>query len=97
MAFTLTLLGTDTQFSPNKVDNAYDKAETLSYISTLINDTSTMPTDEVTRFRNKDVAVIDGPTTLGTEVGDRIARGVAAVLEAISRGETDISVIAHSR
>ncbi|RUR10692.1 hypothetical protein [Legionella sp. km772] len=97
MAFTLTLLGTDTQFSPDKVDGAYDKAETLSYISTLINNTSTMPIDEVTRFRNEDVAVIDGPTTLGTEVGDRIARGVAAVLEAISRGETDISVIAHSR
>ncbi len=97
MAFTLTLLGTDTQFSPDRVDNAYDRAETLSYVSTLINAESTMPTDNVTHFRNKDVAVIDGPTTFGSEVGDRIARGVAAVLEAISRGETDISVIAHSR
>ncbi|ARB93982.1 hypothetical protein [Legionella longbeachae] len=97
MSFTLTLLGTDTQFTPNHLENAYDKAETLSYISTLINNESTMPTDDVTRFRNQDVAVIDGPTTLGSEVGDRIARGVAAVLEAISRGETNISVIAHSR
>ncbi|WP_133128521.1 hypothetical protein [Legionella nagasakiensis] len=97
MAYTLTLLGTDTTFSPDCAENAYDRAETLSYISTLINDTSTMPTDEVTRFRNKDVAVIDGPTTLGQEVGDRITRGVLAVLEAVSRGETDISIIAHSR
>ncbi|KTD55883.1 hypothetical protein Lsan_3435 [Legionella santicrucis] len=97
MSFTLTLLGTDTQFTPDHLENAYDRAETLSYISTLINKESTMPTDDVTRFRNQDVAVIDGPTTLGSEVGDRIARGVAAVLEAISRGETNISVIAHSR
>ncbi|WP_242606192.1 hypothetical protein [Legionella cincinnatiensis] len=97
MSFTLTLLGTDTQFTPDHLENAYDKAETLSYISTLINKESTMPTDDVTRFRNQDVAVIDGPTTFGAEVGDRIARGVAAVLEAISRGETNINVIAHSR
>ncbi|ETO93545.1 hypothetical protein [Legionella oakridgensis] len=98
MAFTLTLLGTDTTFSPVCVDNTYDKAETLSYISTLINGVNdTSRTDEVTRFRNKDVVVIDGPTTLGQEVGDRITRGVLAVLEAVSRGETDISIIAHSR
>ena len=97
MAFTLTLLGTDTQFSPGPVDNAYDRAETLSYISSLINKDSTLPTDDVTRFRSHDVTVIDGPTTLGPEIGDRIARGVAAVLEAVSRGETEISVIAHSR
>ncbi|WP_115702971.1 hypothetical protein [Legionella sainthelensi] len=97
MPFTLTLLGTDTQFTPEHMENAYDKAETLSYISTLINKESTMPTDDVIRFRNQDVAVIDGPSTLGSEVGDRIARGVAAVLEAISRGETHINIIAHSR
>lgn len=74
MPFTLTLLGTDTQFTPEHMENAYDKAETLSYISTLINKESTMPTDDVIRFRNQDVAVIDGPSTLGSEVGDRIAR-----------------------
>ncbi|KTD59736.1 hypothetical protein Lsai_0380 [Legionella sainthelensi] len=97
MPFTLTLLGTDTQFTPEHLENAYEKAETLSYISTLINKESTMPTDDVIRFRNQDVAVIDGPSTLCSEVGDRIARGVAAVLEAISRGETHINIIDHSR
>ncbi|MFJ1269199.1 hypothetical protein ACD661_11585 [Legionella lytica] len=97
MSFTLTLLGTDTQFSPNKVENSYDRAETLSYISTMIENKSTGFEDDTVRFKNNQVAVIDGPTTLGSEVGDRIARGVAAALEAISRGETHINVIAHSR
>jgi hypothetical protein len=96
MPFTLTLLGTDTAYSPGHVDNAYDKAETLSYISKMIHGDQ-LPTDSVTELRNTNVAVIDGPTTLGQEVGDRIARGVQAVLEAISRGEENISVIAHSR
>lgn len=97
MPFTLTLLGTDTQFSPNKVENAYERAETLSYISTMINNESTACKDDTVRFKSNQVVVIDGPTTLGREVGDRIARGVAAALEAISRGETNINVIAHSR
>lgn len=96
MPFTLTLLGTDTNYSPSHVDNAYDKAETLSYVSTLIHGVA-LPTDTVTEYRNTNVAVVDGPTTLGQEVGDRIARGVQAILEAISRGEEHISIIAHSR
>ncbi|BCA94840.1 hypothetical protein TUM19329_12010 [Legionella antarctica] len=77
----------------------YDKAETLSYISTLIpgESSESLPTDGVTQYRNSKVAVVDGPTTLGPEVGDRIARGVQAILEAISRGETEINIIAHSR
>ncbi|WP_052117624.1 hypothetical protein [Legionella norrlandica] len=101
MAYTLTLLGTDTQFSPGHVDNEYDKAETLSYVSTLVDkdksENRLYPTDEVIKYRTSKIAVVDGPTTLGSEVGDRIARGVEAILEAISRGETDISITAHSR
>ncbi len=72
MPFTLTLLGTNTQFAPSKVDNAYDKAETLSYISTLINSNSTGTIDDVVRFRNDNVVVIDGPTTIGKEVGNSL-------------------------
>ncbi|MBL7479245.1 hypothetical protein [Legionella bononiensis] len=96
MTFTLTLLGTDTAYSPSHVDNAYDKAETLSYVSTMIHGVQ-LKQDDVTQFRNTHVAVINGPTTLGQEVGDRIARGVQAILEAMSRGEENISIIAHSR
>lgn len=97
MTYTLILLGTDTQYSPNKVDNAYDKAETLSYLASLIPGTNLADPDEVTKLRHENIAVVDGPTTLGTEVGDRIARGVEAILEAISRGETKITIAAHSR
>ncbi|KTD35663.1 Chromosome partition protein Smc [Legionella moravica] len=96
MTFTLTLLGTDTAYTPGRLENAYDKAETLSYISTMIQG-SPQAVDECTQFRNSNVAVVNGPTTLGQEVGDRIARGVQAILEAISRGEENISIIAHSR
>ena len=96
MTFTLTLLGTDTAYSPGHVDRAYDKAETLSYVSTMIHGDQ-LKQDDVTQFRNTNVAVINGPTTLGQEVGDRIARGVQAILEAMSRGEENISIIAHSR
>ncbi|WP_298622066.1 hypothetical protein [uncultured Legionella sp.] len=96
MSFTLTLLGTDTTYTPGHLDDAYDKAETLSYLSTMIQGDQ-RPSDSVTEFRNTHVAVVDGPTTLGVEVGDRIARGVEAILEAISRGEENINIIAHSR
>ncbi len=96
MAHTLVLLGTDTKFGDR---DGYDKAETLGYVSTLIcvDSTDPFPTDKITQYRNSNVAVVDGPTTLGSEVGDRIARGVLAILEAISRGETKINIIAHSR
>ncbi|HAT8668577.1 hypothetical protein SDA16_11535 [Legionella pneumophila serogroup 1] len=97
MAYTLTLLGTDTTFTP-KPDSGYEHGETLSYVSTLV-DRPGEPqlTDNITHYRNSNIAVVDGPDTMGKAVGDRIARGVASILEAISRGETDISIMAHSR
>ncbi|AOW59432.1 hypothetical protein [Legionella pneumophila] len=98
MAYTLTLLGTDTAFTPNP-DNGYEKGETLSYVSTLVNrqGAEEQSDDNITKYRNLKIAVVDGPDTMGKEVGDRIARGVASILEAISRGETKISIMAHSR
>jgi hypothetical protein len=96
MTFTLTLLGTDTVYSPGILINAFDKAETLSYVSSLIPG-EPIDVDEVTTFRNSNVAVVNGPKTFGREVGDRITRAVLAILEAISRGETNICIVAHSR
>ncbi|MDR3442440.1 MAG: hypothetical protein P4L65_05435 [Legionella sp.] len=97
MAYTLILLGTDTQFSPSAVPDAYDIVESLSYLATKIEVGELLATDLVTQYRNKNVAVVNGPTTMGTEIGDRIARGVEAILEALARGETDINIMAHSR
>ncbi len=96
--FTLFLLGTDTQFCPGPLANNYDKAETLSFAATLIaaND-STYPINDVIQYRNGNTAVINGPTTLGSEVGQRIMLGLHVLLEAIGRGKTEINVSGHSR
>ncbi|HAT1881174.1 TPA: hypothetical protein I8Z36_002928 [Legionella pneumophila] len=98
MAYTLTLLGTDTTFTP-KPDTGYKYGETLSYVSTLVDrqGEQVQLSDDIPKYRNSNIAVVDGPDTMGKAVGDRIARGVASILEAISRGETDISIMAHSR
>ncbi|HAU0829927.1 TPA: hypothetical protein ACUNL2_000157 [Legionella pneumophila] len=98
MAYTLTLLGTDTTFTP-KPDTGYKYGETLSYVSTLVDRQGEQAqlSDDIPKYRNSNITVVDGPDTMGKAVGDRIARGVASILEAISRGETDISIMAHSR
>ncbi|TAL58470.1 MAG: hypothetical protein EPN84_12970 [Legionella sp.] len=103
--FTLTMLGTDTVYTPAlKQKNApkdgdYPKGETLSLISTEIK-TSAPPlisSNTPVAYTAPEIEVINGPTTLGTEVGDRIGRGVASILKAISRGQRPINIIAHSR
>lgn len=97
-SYVLTLLGTDTVFSPSMVPNAYDKAETLSYVATLIEGTRICKfTTEVPVTQFENVVVVDGPTTLGQEVGNRIAWGVYFALNAISQGTTHINIISHSR
>lgn len=103
--FTLTMLGTDTVFTPTlkekkkKNTGAYPKGETLSIIATHIQtaEAPKIDTKDTAPFKAAEVEVINGPTTLGTEVGDRIARGVAASLRAIARGQYTINITAHSR
>lgn len=124
--FTLTMLGTDTDFNPTlkeKVLNEsieqkklrkekpvdYPKGETLSIISSLIKtekgpkkDTKDIPdlskTKGISQYITDETEVIKGPTGMyGSETGDRIARGVSALLEAINRGQTTLNVIGHSR
>ncbi|MFA5959982.1 MAG: hypothetical protein WC785_05650 [Tatlockia sp.] len=111
MAFTLALLGTDTSYLPDNNETAlaagYAKAETISYILSLVkgnNQYTYIPSADnkeekppLVKYSNSKAAVVDGPDTMGSEVGDRIARGVQAVLKAISEGETQINIIAHSR
>lgn len=111
--FTLTLLGTLTDFTPQLKEVAksspysvgikatdYPKGETLSIVSTLIK-TATPPVKGDARapysFQSDEVAVINGPRTDGSNVGEKIAHGLAAVLKAIARGQKRINIIAHSR
>lgn len=100
MPFTLTMLGTDTLFTPEGqkfpvVD--YPRGETLSIVSTLITGDAVRNDKAISSYVSNQVEVIIGPTTTGTEVADRIIRGVLAVLKAIARGETTINIMAHSR
>ncbi|KTC68357.1 hypothetical protein Lbir_2959 [Legionella birminghamensis] len=98
MAYSITLLGTDTEHTPDK-DQYYPRGETLSFISNLVKgEALDSPFDDkVEHLSSKSQILIDGPTTLGTEVGDRIARAMIAALDAISRGEKQINISAHSR
>ncbi|MFA5960249.1 MAG: hypothetical protein WC785_07010 [Tatlockia sp.] len=97
MAFTLFMLGTGTNFSMKDAKNYYKKTETLSDCALRILYENKYLTDTVIEYRNENVAVINGPSTLGTEVYNRITLGVDVILEAMSRGEYEINLIGHSR
>ena len=97
MAFLLTLLGTDTKFTAQANAN-YTRGETLSVTSHLVTTPVTSDTPNTPeQFRLNGGLVIDGPNTLGTNVGEKISEAVIAVLNALSRRENTINVIAHSR
>ncbi|WP_028380194.1 hypothetical protein [Legionella cherrii] len=113
--FTLTMLGTLTDFTPElkqipkpapytkgaKVKD-YPKGETLSIISSLVKTSAPAKTTKVDLkspypFQADEITVINGPKTDGSNVGEKIGLGLAAVLKAIARGQTQINIIAHSR
>ncbi len=113
--FTLTMLGTITDFTPELKQTAkptpytkgakvkdYPKGETLSVVSSLIKTNSPPKTTKVDAknpypFQADEITVINGPKTDGSNVGEKIALGLAAILKAITRGQTRINIIAHSR
>jgi hypothetical protein len=80
----------------------YPKGETLSVIASLIKSdppakTTKVDTKNPYPFQSDEVAVINGPKVDGSNVGEKIALGLAAILKAIARGKTVINIIAHSR
>lgn len=108
--YYLFMLGTDTFFTPEPTKNyskeelkkTYENGETLSYTAQVMAsclDEETLERDKNSplSFNTSSVAVIDGPTTLGSEVGDRIARGVFLILKAVLSGQSNIQISAHSR
>lgn len=113
--FTLTLLGTLTDFTPQLKDAAkltphtkgakvkeYPKGETLSLVSTLIKTVVAPITTKVDLknsypFQADEITVVNGPKTDGSNVGEKIAQGLAALLKAIARGQKRLNMIAHSR
>lgn len=113
--FTLTMLGTLTDFTPELKQIAkptpytkgatvkdYPKGETLSVVSFLIKTNSPAKTTKVDAknpypLQADEITVINGPKTDGSNVGEKISLGLAAILKAIARGQTLINIIAHSR
>ncbi|WP_058478189.1 hypothetical protein [Legionella steigerwaltii] len=109
-SFTLTMLGTDTVYTPTlkaiknkdkkpplKIED-YPKGETLSLVSTLIKtENPVINHKQPVPYQSSDVAVVNGPKTDGTNVGDKIGIGLGIALNAIVRGQTELNDIAHSR
>ncbi len=109
-AFTLTMLGTDTVYTPDlkskrgahaKKDDVviedYPKGETLSVISSLVKITTAPQPEANYPYQAKEIAVVNGPNTNASNVGEKIALGLAAALKAIAQGQKPINIIAHSR
>lgn len=105
-AFFLFMLGTDTKFqaSPSR---DYPQGETLSfmaqYLAALTGQQSIEPSktqkERAIAFQTSSIRVLNGPNTLGREVGQRIAEGIITILEALTQ-ETpteQLFVAAHSR
>ncbi len=110
LPLTLTMLGTKTIFTPTlkKTPKAprtkgtrvadYPKGETLSVLSTLIQtETPAQTGDKNYAYQANEIVVINGPETKGSDVGEKIALGLAAALKAIARGQMTVNIIAHSR
>ena len=111
-SFLLVNLGTDTNYTPklkqgpkdyavtvDAIVPDYPKGETLSIIATLAEPGGTPQIDPTNPrpYQSPKVVVVNGPDTLGRSVGAKIAQGLASALHAITRGQTSLNIIAHSR
>ncbi|WP_193787174.1 hypothetical protein, partial [Legionella quateirensis] len=85
-----------------KEQRAYVNGETLSYMARVVADRLGEHDPELSMvqplsFSTPSVDVVNGPTTLGSEVGERIAQGVFLILKALAEGKKNIQISAHSR
>ncbi|CEG56931.1 coiled-coil domain-containing protein [Legionella fallonii] len=107
--YFLFMLGTDTVYTHLPTTNlekeadrkSYENGETLSYtarvVATKMGELEPDLTGQPLSFSTPSVDVVNGPTTRGTEVGERIALGLFLVLKAIAEGKENIVIPAHSR
>ncbi|MDR3503539.1 MAG: hypothetical protein P4L79_13260 [Legionella sp.] len=109
--FLLTMLGTDTTLSPTtkktkkdhvlkkgEVVSDYPKGESLSLVSMQVQVEGKAEINQgPIPYKMDEVTVVNGPTTSGANVGEKIGFGVAEILLAVARGQQPINIIAHSR
>ncbi|ARG98423.1 hypothetical protein B6N58_12565 [Legionella micdadei] len=108
----LFLLGTDTVFTPRPtislVDpvakKSYERGETLSYAAQAVvsllgeqEQAEVGAKNDPLSYCSPSVDVVNGPTTLGSEVGERIALGVYLALRAVANGKETLEIPCHSR
>ncbi|ASQ46065.1 coiled-coil domain-containing protein [Legionella clemsonensis] len=108
--YFLFLLGTDTVFTERPTitlkdpveKKSYERGETLSYAAQVVvrilgEEAEITKSNSPLSYCSPSVDVVNGPTTLGSEVGERIAQGVFLALRALASGKKTIQISAHSR
>jgi hypothetical protein len=96
------LLGTGVNFvkKPGGAEEWYNRGETLSFAAQL---TSFLRGEDIHTpnsshsYQSDSVDVIDGADTLGTEVGQRIAKSLLLALDAAAKGKTTLNISGFSR
>ncbi len=109
-SYFLFMLGTDTVYTHKPTKDlekeadrrSYENGETLSYTARVVATKLGENAPEINpgqplSFSTPSVDVINGPTTLGSEVGERIAQGLFLILRAVAEGKENIVIPAHSR
>lgn len=102
----LFFLGTDTFYTPRPTapEKSYYRGELFSYMAQAIaalHNEIEIPREKNPRdalaFYTPSVAVLNGPSLLGREVGERIAEGLSLVLQAAASGKESLQILGHSR
>jgi len=102
----LFFFGTDAKFTPKPTapEKSYVRGELFSYISQaitkLLGEAGTIRTtsaQDAVAFSSPSVVTLNGPSTLGSNVGERIAQGVLLALEAVASGKKVLQFSGHSR
>ena len=100
--FFLFLLGTGATYTPKPTapEKSYERGETLSYaaktISSILGEVPTIPTAPVS-FCTPSIEVLNGPSTMGSDVGNLIAESIIRALIAAANGKETLQIIGHSR
>lgn len=99
--YFLFMLGTDTIYTHLPTPKFYENGETLSYTARVLaerlGEKPVIQVDKPLAFSTPSIDVVNGPTTLGYEVGERIAQGTFLILRALAEGKTRIQISGHSR
>ena len=99
----LFLLGTGAKFTPKPTapEKYYERGETLSYaaktIATLLGESEAIPPTAPLSFCTPSIDVLNGPTTMGSQVGELIAEAILKSLHAAALGKEALQILAHSR